>query len=227
MDNGNTWNSWGSLQVQYLSVDFVSPSDAWAGAFSDISNSTLGGWFKYNGGSLLQAPSANFSAPAAACVSVGLTFTNTTTGNPTPNYTWTCLPPATINSASAANPTITFSSPGTYTVFLAAANSTSNSAVSRTVSVGACTGLSYNGVSEFNYFVSPNPSKDVFNLSIQYSTTPYQVTVNNVLGQVVYSDKTNAVNGNYSINLANNKPGVYFLNIEIGGAKTTKKIILE
>lgn len=227
MDDGATWNSWGSTGIQYLAIDFVNPSTGWAGTFSDQTNAALFGMYKYNGSSLLQAPTANFNPPAAACVSVGLTFTNTSTGNPNPTYTWTCLPPANINSSSATNPTITFSNPGTYTVFLAASNSSSTSAVSRTISVGACTGLSYNGVVEFDFFVSPNPSKDVFNVILPYSTEAYKVTVNNVLGQTVYTDKANSSNGNYSINLANNKPGVYFLNIENGGAKTTKKIILE
>jgi hypothetical protein len=75
--------------------------------------------------------------------------------------------------------------------------------------------------------VSPNPSKDVFNVSLPYALTPYNVTVTNVLGSVVYTDKVVVTSGNYAVNLANNKTGVYFMTVENNGVKSTKKIIIE
>jgi hypothetical protein len=227
MDGGNTWNSWGSTGIQYLAMDFVDPSTAFAGGFSDQAVATIGGFYKYNGGSLLQPASANFTIAAAACVSLAIPLGNTSTGNECPTFTWTCIPPAIISSSTAASPTISFSNPGTYFITLNASNSATTSILTRTVAVGACTGLIDNATGEFNFFVSPNPSKDVFNLSLPTSTQPYHVTITNILGDVVYSDKFTSSNGNYAINLSSNKTGMYFITLENNGVKTTKKIILE
>lgn len=227
MDNGATWNSWGSTGIQYLAIDFVNPSTGWAGSFSDPTNAALNGFYKFNGNVLLPA-SANFNLAAAACVSTAIQLGNTSTGNPCPTFTWTSFPPtAVFSSSTAATPSVTFNSPGTFTIILTASNSVTTSIVTRTVSVSTCAGLTSNNLNEVSFFVSPNPSKDVFNVSLPFATTPYNVTVTNVLGSVVYSDKAVVTSGNYAVNLSNNKTGVYFITVENNGVKTTKKIILE
>lgn len=227
-DNGATWNNWGSTNIQYLAIDFVDPSTGWSGNFSDPAMSNVGGFYKYNGGSLLQAPNANFSVTAAGCVSVGTVPGNLSSGNPNPTYTWTTLPPTSIiQTSSSATPTIFFNNPGTYTIYLTASNSSSTSSVSRTISVSPCTGLSEASANEFNFIVSPNPGKDVFHVSLPSSSQPYNVTVTNVLGSVVYSAQTNTNSVDHSINLSGNKTGVYFMTISNNGVKTTKKIIIE
>jgi photosystem II stability/assembly factor-like uncharacterized protein len=227
-DNGLTWNNWGSTGIQYLAIDFVDPSTGWSGTFSDQTQSNLDGFYKFNGGSLLQPASANFAVAAAGCVSMAIIPTNNSTGNPTPSYTWTSLPPtAVFSSTSAATPTVYFSTPGPYTLYLTATNSSTTSTVSRTLDISACTGLAETNGNEFNYVVSPNPSKDVFNINIPSSTTPYHVSVTNVLGTLVYSTQINANTTSHSINLSENKTGVYFMTISNNGIKTTKKIIIE
>jgi hypothetical protein len=228
MDNGATWNSWGSTGIQYLAIDFVNPSTGWAGSFSDPSNAALNGFYKYNGGSLLQPPSANFSLAAAACVSTAIQLGNSSTGNPCPTFTWTTFPPtAVFSSSTAATPTVSFNTPGTFTVILTASNSVTTSVVTRTVSVSTCAGFTTNNLKGVEFIVFPNPGKDMFNVALPYATTPYNITVTNVLGSVVYSDKAIVTSGNYSVNLSDNKTGVYFITIENNGSKTTKKIILE
>lgn len=228
-DNGNTWNNWGSTGIQYLSIDFVDPSTGWSGTFSDQTMANLEGFYKFNGGSLLQAASANFVVSAAGCVSMAIVPSNNSTGNPNPTYTWSAAPAAGVvfSSTAATTPTIYFSAPGIYTLNLIATNSSTTSTVSRTINVSACTGLSEAGVNEFNFVVSPNPGKDVFHVSLPSSTQPYNVTVTNVLGSVVYSTVTNANSTDHSINLSGNKTGVYFMTISNNGVKTTKKIIIE
>jgi photosystem II stability/assembly factor-like uncharacterized protein len=227
-DNGNTWNNWGSTNIQYLTIDFTDPSTAWAGTFSDQAAANLEGFYKYNGGSLLQAPNANFTAPAAACQSVAVIPNNQSTGNPTPTYTWSTNPATSlIQNTSSSTPTIYFNAPGVYTITLLASNSSTTSTVSRTVNVSACTGLTEAGANEFNFMVSPNPGKDLFNVSLPASTQAYNVTVTNVLGSVVYSAQTNTNSTNHSIDLTGNKTGVYFMTISNNGVKTTKKVIIE
>jgi photosystem II stability/assembly factor-like uncharacterized protein len=227
-DNGNTWNNWGSTNIQYLAMDFVNPSTGWAGTFSDASSANVGGFYKYNGGSLLQAPNANFTVVAAACQSLGVIPGNLSTGNPNPTYTWSTLPPTSVvQTSTSATPTIFFTSPGTYTIYLNAANSTSNSVVSRTVNVSTCTGLVENSANEFNFTVSPNPGKDVFHVSLATTNQPYNITVTNVLGSVVYSGQTSTTSTDHVVNLSGNKTGLYFMTISSNGVKTTKKLIIE
>jgi photosystem II stability/assembly factor-like uncharacterized protein len=227
-DNGMTWNNWGSTNIQYLAIDFVDPSTGWSGTFSDPASANQEGFYKYNGGSLLQAPNANFTVNAAACQSVGVVPGNLTTGNPNPTYTWSTLPPtAVIQTSSSATPTIFFSTPGTYTIYLTAANSTSNSVVSRTLTVASCLGVVSNTADEFNFTVSPNPGKDVFHVALPNAGQVYNITVTNVLGSVVYSAQSSTNANEHVVNLSGNKTGLYFMTITNNGVKTTKKLIIE
>jgi len=68
------------------------------------------------------APTASFSASGTAvCAGQSITFTSTSTGNPT-SYDWS-FPGGTPSSSTQQNPTITYSTPGTYNVSLTATNS--------------------------------------------------------------------------------------------------------
>ncbi|MGE0567761.1 MAG: T9SS type A sorting domain-containing protein [Bacteroidia bacterium] len=227
MDNGATWNDWGSVGIQYLAIDMFDHQTGWAGSFSDMSNPASEGFFKYSGASLQQAPSANMTIPSVGCVSVGITFTNQSTGNPCPTFAWSSNPAANFSSASAETPTVSFDSPGIYTITLQATNSLTSSIVTRTIDVQACTGINEIDNSVFNFIVSPNPSADIFNLTMPYSNEAYNITVTNVLGSVVYKESVNAANGRHSINMTENEAGVYFITIENKGNRTTKKVVLQ
>jgi hypothetical protein len=48
-DNGNTWNSWGGSNIQYLAIDFVDNVNGWAGSFSSQTSIGTEGIFKYSG----------------------------------------------------------------------------------------------------------------------------------------------------------------------------------
>ncbi len=62
-DDGVSWNSWGSIGIQYLKIDFVSNTVGWAGSFSDQVTVGLGGIYKYSGAPL--AVNATNLAPKA------------------------------------------------------------------------------------------------------------------------------------------------------------------
>lgn len=49
MDNGVTWTDWGSMNIGYLTIDFVDNITAWAGSFSSQVVVGTEGIFKYNG----------------------------------------------------------------------------------------------------------------------------------------------------------------------------------
>ncbi len=91
-------------------------------------------WYYGTDGPLLTAPTANFSAPAAAGINTSVLFTDASTGAPT-SWFWTFGDGA---SSIAQNPTHVYGAAGVYTVSLTASNSIGSNVVTRTVSVTAC-----------------------------------------------------------------------------------------
>lgn len=68
-------------------------------------------------------PVSSFNVTGAVCTGVPKVFNNTSTNGPT-SYTWAVSPSAgvTINTASAASPSITFANTGTYVVSMTTSN---------------------------------------------------------------------------------------------------------
>jgi len=145
-DNGITWTDWGSTGIPYITGDFVDGTTAWAGSFDfvDATPTTFQNVWKFSGSiSGTVAPTAAFSLPATVCLS-GPTATvipvNTSTGSPSPTFSWSVLPSgATLSSATATAPTITFASANSYTVTLVATSTSGTNTTSWVVNVAACT----------------------------------------------------------------------------------------
>jgi hypothetical protein len=115
-----------------------------------------------------EAASASFNNVISMCTGEELKLTNTTLGFPPPSYTWSATGGGTFNpSSSATSPSVSFSTPGLYTITLAADNGTL-STVTKTINVTSpqlfltaspqtlCAGqsatLSGAGVSTFTWF---------------------------------------------------------------------------
>ena len=81
----------------------------------------------------ISTPTASFNGPTTACVNQAVTFTNTSTGNPT-SYTWTTTG-ATAATSTATNAAFTFTATGVRTVTLVASNGTSSSTTTRTITI--------------------------------------------------------------------------------------------
>ncbi len=98
--------------------------------------------------SLLEAPAnAAFNLPSSACANGLVSFTNNSSGNPVPNYTWSASGGAQINPNANANlVTMSFSVAGVYTVSLAADNGTL-SVFSKTINIAPAPQLSFLGAS--------------------------------------------------------------------------------
>ena len=93
------------------------------------------------------AANASFNLPASACTNGLVTFTNTSSGNPVPSYTWSANGGAQINPNANANlVTMSFSAAGVYTVNLTADNGTL-SVLSKTISINPAPQLSFLGAS--------------------------------------------------------------------------------
>ncbi len=146
-DNGLTWTDWGSVGIGYTTGDFVDGTTGWAGGYlmsaSSAPFNATNVW-KYSAAPLTGtvSPAASFSAPTDVCLT-GPTATispvNSSLGSPTPTYTWSVQPAgATISNPNAINPTITFPSANSYTIFLLASSATGTNLSSQIVNVAAC-----------------------------------------------------------------------------------------
>jgi PKD repeat protein len=90
----------------------------------------------------VNGPLASFTAsPTTICAGQTVSFTNTSTGNPTLTYAWQ-FPGGTPSTSTAANPTVTYNAAGTYSVTLTTTNSQGSnvSTQSNIITVGGGTG---------------------------------------------------------------------------------------
>lgn len=224
-DNGLTWNDWGSVGIQYLTIDFASPTAGWSGTFSDATTSSTGGIYKFNGSLSNNAFAGFIPEKTFGCTPTTATVSNYSTGTPAPTFSWTVSPTAGISNATAATPTFSFTNPGSYTITLTATSGTTSSTQSKIVVAANCTGLVNNNSVEASVNVYPNPSKNIVNVEV-LNTDSYNLTLMDVVGKVVLNGKAQS-NSNVALDLSGQPRGVYFLTVESKGNKTTKKIILE
>jgi len=79
-------------------------------------------------------------------------------------------------------------------------------------------------VKELPISIFPNPAKDIVNVILP-STENNEISVYNVLGEVVYQNN-NPTSNKISINLSNQPNGVYFIKAKSGNQLITKKLML-
>lgn len=217
IDNGLTWSDYGSLNIQYLTVDMVSPTVGWAGSFSDPTSPAIGGIWKYSGpafsGTL--APTSNFTLPSDLCLSgpsATVSPNNTSTGSATLSYLWSSTPGGVLfSSLTASVPVITFTATGTYTISLLATNSNGTNSSSQVITVQSCIAPTA------NFTTAANPCNNVTfttsNTSTGAPTPIYAWSISPAAG-VVFLPSPNATNP--SLNITN--PGTYTLTLVASNA---------
>lgn len=224
-DLGQTWNDWGSVNIQYLAIDMPSPASGWAGTFSDATTASQEGFYKFSGTPLSNNAFSAFTPMTnTLCVPSTGTVNNFSTGTPAPTFTWSSTPALAISNVNGSNPVFTFTTPGTYTIMLTAASGTTSHTSTKQVAVYSCAGLIDNNSVLADLNVYPNPTKNVVNVEVA-NATEYSITISDMLGRTVITEK--AQGEKYTIDLSGNRSGVYLMTIESKGVKTTKKIILE
>lgn len=87
------------------------------------------------------------------------------------------------------------------------------------------------GINELNnstsFEVYPNPTNGVFNIAFNGFAGDYKISLNNILGQTVYSKSLHIENDQVEkIDLSLYNKGLYFITIEGSSSKTVKKVIL-
>lgn len=91
------------------------------------------------------------------------------------------------------------------------------------------TGLNEAGLLS-NLNVSPNPSNGSFMLSYDSkSPEANRITINNMLGQLVYDETVGTITGRFNrlLDLRNFEAGMYLLNIQSGNSLLSRKITIE
>jgi hypothetical protein len=90
--------------------------------------------------------------------------------------------------------------------------------------VGGTTGISQISNLTSQIFIYPNPGKGIIN--IQSQTTPQEIKIINLLGEVLYSKQPNSKET--KINTSDYLPGIYLIYLqEEGKATAIRKIIVE
>ena len=162
-------------------------------------------------------PTASFTFTNAANV---FTFTNTSTGST--SWLWNF---GDGNTSPLQNPVHTYQNTGTYNATLTAYNAGScfDSTTQVIMSVGIQTYDFSNSLS-----IYPNPTNGIFNVSTKFaSTEQLQVSVINILGQVIY--ETNPITANsklFTLDLRNEAKGIYFVQLKTKNGSVVKKLVL-
>ena len=143
---------------------------------------------------------------------------NAANGNAPYIYTW---------SNGQTTQTITPTVGGSYSVTIEDANGCISDPVTYifTISTGVENPNYVNGLN-----IYPNPSEDVFTITFNSEKAQgYKLSVLNVLGEVLYTEKLNDFIGVYSkqVSLSNYSKAIYFLEIETDDGRVNKKLILQ
>ena len=137
-NNGLTWTDWGSTGIGYTCIDFASSSIGWSGSFSDQTNASVGGLWKYNGATF----NSVFSIPVNVCktaATVTISPVNGSTGTGTLSYAWSASPAGVVfTSPTSSVPVVTFSNTGSYTLILTVTSAVGTSTSSQIINVLNC-----------------------------------------------------------------------------------------
>ncbi|MCX6307008.1 MAG: T9SS type A sorting domain-containing protein [Bacteroidetes bacterium] len=211
------WNDMAAtIGTQFLGTDWVNDSTGWAGGFNV--DATTGGMFKFIG---ILAP-CDFTSDLVAVIKGGtVKYTITNGAHSTSTVSW-AFQGGTPATSTNRHPSIVYNTPGTYNVTLTVTNSWGVTTKVKTglIYVGGV-GVGENSAATVSVF--PNPAKDVLN--IQGSVNISEVTVTNMVGQIVISQK--ADNTNVTINTSDLKSGVYNLRLKMADGLVNKKIVIK
>jgi len=132
------------------------------------------------------------------------------TANGAATYSWSS---GSTNSAIVINPTNTT----TYTVTgTTAAGCSATGSFTQTVNL--CTSIEQFNTTLFNVY--PNPSNGVFTV---YSSSEASITIVNVLGELVYTNKLDK--GDHTIDLFEQPNGIYFMQIQTNSIKNQIRLL--
>jgi endonuclease I len=90
--------------------------------------------------------------------------------------------------------------------------------------VSDASGINDISLNEVTFY--PNPANDELNISVNNYSGELDIQVYNIIGSLVYSEKSN-INNNHKISLSEIESGIYFIKITYGGFSNTQKFIIK
>ncbi len=75
--------------------------------------------------------------------------------------------------------------------------------------------------------VYPNPAEGIVNVSVAGGQMIHEILVYGLSGQVLHQEKVSGAEHEKTLNLKHLNPGIYFIAVQTGEAKTTRKVILK
>ncbi len=160
-------------------------------------------------------PTVNI-ASNASLICVGQQATLTANGANT--YLWNT---ASTNTTIVISPTVNT----TYTVTGTDINNCQNIAtVTQNVSLCTANGA-LNGNEAQQFFIYPNPSKNIFNIECDCAGDKNSIEIYNSLGQLIFEQK--AISPSFKVDLSEYSAGLYSLKIKAGNETVVKRIIKE
>ncbi|WP_317898758.1 T9SS type A sorting domain-containing protein [Aurantibacillus circumpalustris] len=184
-------------------------------------------------------PIADFDMPEVLCAPIKTFATSSSVSNPSGatgssfTYTWSFSPASGVSplpgyySANLTKVTIS-GTISTYTVTMKVKNPSGVTSVTKVITLSPCTGINEGANLSENLIIFPNPAHEQVNIVVPPSNENYKVKLTNLLGSVVYEDKSYKSSQEVTtINLAGKAKGVYFLTVESNNERVTKKIVIE
>lgn len=166
------------------------------------------------------APKANFTATyKSGRAPLTIVFNDLSENTPTA-WQWT-FQSGTPATSTLQNPSVTYSTPGTYAVTLSVTNAYGNNSVTKSgyITVSSATGV--NDI-ESKVLIYPNPVNDVLNIETGTSTGNFSVSIWSLEGKLLKREyATNR------INMAELKSGFYLVKVEGENLNYQLKVVKE
>ncbi len=180
------------------------------------------------------------TVPSSACISAGgssitpFTFApSTTVSAGYCSLNWSASPGVAISSTSAAIPSFTISTLGTFSITLTVNNGDGVKTVVNSVTTNTCLDVSVSAIKNQIGFVSvyPNPSSDLATLIISTNKTEVvSASICDITGKLVLAivENQSLISGEnkFLINTNNITNGIYFVTVNTNNGKETVKLIV-
>lgn len=153
------------------------------------------------------------------------------------SHTWSISPTSgvsvfqSVGSGTLTNRRIVFSTSssasGEYTVILKASNVSGTNSYSRTVMVtpGNCVGVNETSGLESNLNLFPNPASSKLKVTLPANGDSHRIQVINVVGSIVHEEIASGRESTIDVSML--QKGIYFITVDNGTEKVTRKLIVE
>ncbi|OQX80553.1 MAG: hypothetical protein B6D61_01820 [Bacteroidetes bacterium 4484_249] len=168
-----------------------------------------------------------YAGSTEICEGESVEFTDISTGEVV-SWEWT-FEGGSPSTSSNQNPMIDYSDQGIFDVTLTVSDGTDSNTITFEdyITVNTCTNVT-DGVEQSWVEIYPNPSNSRFIVKFNNNIGQTQITVLNLLNEIIFENSTETVMGNaVNIDLSNYPVGVYFVRIKANNSEQVRKIVIQ